>query len=190
MTDHDTQLSERELEVLALVARGLSNQEIARELVISINTVKVHVRSIFEKMGVQSRTEATLEAIRLKLVSVPGAEAASLPAPAGAEGTAGEAGAAEEDWPPPALPRPEVTGWQRLVAVVALAVALLLVVLPEWRDRRQSVEAGNPISDHPGAGGLSASAPVTRWTEHAEMPTARTRLALGRPRGPAVRNRR
>ena len=174
MTDNDDQLSERELEVLALVARGLSNQEIARELVISINTVKVHLRSIFEKMGVQSRTEATLEAIRLKLVSVPGAETA-VPAPVGVEETPA---AAEEDWPPPRLLQPEVRSWQRLVALGALLVAVLLVVLPTWRDRRQSVEATNPISDHPGAGGLSASAPVTRWTEHAEMPTARTRLAL------------
>lgn len=168
-------LSERELEVLALVARGLSNQEIARQLVISINTVKVHVRSIFEKMGVQSRTEATLAAIRLGLVTVPGADA--LPVPASTEAAMpGEA--APDDDAPLALPPVRVAGWQRVFAVAALVTALLLVVLPALRDERRVADSGNPISDHPGLGASSASAPVTRWTEHADMPTARTRLAL------------
>jgi DNA-binding CsgD family transcriptional regulator len=166
-------LSERELEVLALVASGLSNQEIARRLVISINTVKVHVRSIFEKMGVQSRTEATLAAIRLGLVAVPGAEALPLPAAA----AAAPAQVAGDD-APGVLPLPPVAGWQRLFAVAALLAALLLVVLPSWQAERRQIDTGNPVSDHAGVGAPSALAPVTRWTEHAEMPTARTRLAL------------
>jgi DNA-binding NarL/FixJ family response regulator len=63
-------LSKREQEVLNLLVTGASNKEIAQQLVISVNTVKVHVRNIFEKMGVQSRTEATRLAIQEKLVSL------------------------------------------------------------------------------------------------------------------------
>jgi ATP/maltotriose-dependent transcriptional regulator MalT len=51
-------LSPRELEVLGLIARGYRNQEIASALVLSLSTVKVHVRHIFEKLGVRSRSEA------------------------------------------------------------------------------------------------------------------------------------
>jgi len=51
-------LSPRELEVLGLMARGYRNQEIATALVLSLSTVKVHVRHIFEKLGVRTRSEA------------------------------------------------------------------------------------------------------------------------------------
>src|SRR5512135_1572523 len=61
-------LSEREREILRLVATGTSNKEIAQSLFISSNTVKVHLRNIFAKIGAASRTEAAMYAVRLKLV--------------------------------------------------------------------------------------------------------------------------
>lgn len=66
-----TPLSERELEILRLVAQGKSNKEIAAELFISVNTVKVHLAKIFQRIGVASRTEATLYAIKHEHVENP-----------------------------------------------------------------------------------------------------------------------
>ncbi|TDC41072.1 response regulator transcription factor [Actinomadura sp. KC345] len=63
-------LTEREMEVLRLVARGLGNREIARELFISENTVKNHVRNILEKLQLHSRMEAVVYAVREKLLEI------------------------------------------------------------------------------------------------------------------------
>ncbi len=61
-------LTERETEVLRLLARGRANKEIARDLSIGEKTVKTHVSNILGKLGVQSRTQAALHAVRAGLV--------------------------------------------------------------------------------------------------------------------------
>ncbi|WP_018086671.1 response regulator [Desulfurispora thermophila] len=61
-------LTEREMEVLQLVARGKSNKEIAQTLYISEKTVKNHLTNIFQKIGVSDRTQAALFAIKEKIV--------------------------------------------------------------------------------------------------------------------------
>ena len=61
-------LTEREMQVLKLVARGMNNRDIAKELFISENTVKNHVRNILEKQQIHSRMEAVMVAVREKLI--------------------------------------------------------------------------------------------------------------------------
>ncbi len=63
-------LTERETEVLRLLARGKANKQIATSLFVSEKTVKAHVSSILMKLGVQSRTQAALHAVRTGLVSI------------------------------------------------------------------------------------------------------------------------
>lgn len=54
-------LTKRETQVMALVKKGLSNKEIAETLFISLNTLKVHIRNLYGKMGVDNRTQALLK---------------------------------------------------------------------------------------------------------------------------------
>jgi DNA-binding CsgD family transcriptional regulator len=176
MDDEQAPLSEREREVLALVATGLSNQEIARELVISINTVKVHLRNIFEKLGVQSRTEATLMAIQMGLVAVPGT--------AGVPEQQSLARREPPREPVTLLPVTKpVTMWQRLFALGAMLLVIVLVVLPAVGASRREAAVTNPISDRPGEGASVPSLSASRWIEHADLPLARTRLGLAAHEG-------
>jgi LuxR family maltose regulon positive regulatory protein len=61
-------LSERELEVLRLIAAGLTNQEIAERLVIALSTAKRHSINIYGKLGVSNRTQAVAKARELNLL--------------------------------------------------------------------------------------------------------------------------
>ncbi|MEO8172034.1 MAG: response regulator transcription factor [Sediminibacterium sp.] len=62
-------MSKREMEVLQLMAEGLSNQEIAGKLYVSLNTIKTHSSSIFEKMDVQRRTQAVDKAKKVGIIA-------------------------------------------------------------------------------------------------------------------------
>jgi LuxR family maltose regulon positive regulatory protein len=61
-------LTERELEVLRLIAAGLSNREIAQELVVAVSTVKTHINHIYGKLDAKSRTQAVAQARALDLL--------------------------------------------------------------------------------------------------------------------------
>ena len=64
------QITDRELEVLRLAAKGMSNRDIARELDISMRTVQTHLSNVFSKMGVGSRTEAVMLGLRKGLITL------------------------------------------------------------------------------------------------------------------------
>jgi DNA-binding NarL/FixJ family response regulator len=69
-TSSPPRLTDRELQVLRLIATGMSNREIAGELTISENTVKNHVRNILEKLHLHSRVEAVMYALRENIIDL------------------------------------------------------------------------------------------------------------------------
>lgn len=68
VTGDDPGLSKRELEVLGLMAGGLSNQEIAERMYVSLSTVKTHAKNVFSKLGVVRRTQAIDKAKRMGII--------------------------------------------------------------------------------------------------------------------------
>ena len=69
-TPSGDELSERELEVLRLMAKGSANKEISAQLSISQSTVKTHISSIFQKLGVNDRTGAVTEALKKGIITL------------------------------------------------------------------------------------------------------------------------
>jgi DNA-binding CsgD family transcriptional regulator len=164
MSGAENPLSKREQEILTLVARGLSNQEIARELVISQNTVKVHLRNIFAKLEATSRTDALVKAAQAGWIDVDGLEEP-------AEG---------EERPAEPIPlAPPLASWQRVYFFVAAVLVAAALLVPGVVAR---VATRPPTTDLSDAGlprlGAPARADVTRWTSLAPLPQPRSRLGL------------
>lgn len=175
-------LSERELELLHLVSQGMSNQEIARQLYISPNTVKVHLRNVYAKLSVRSRTEAMRVALEkgwIKLevsaerqadglaqpteLTRPGSEAV-LPAEAVAERRpVGERTLFVE---PLAL-------WKRIY----MLVATILVVLGGWLTWPRPIESPQDLVIPTPTRAASFPSP-SGWRSLADLPTPRSKLAV------------
>lgn len=125
-------LSDREMEVARLLVTGATNGEIARVLVISPHTVKVHLRNVFDKLQVSSRTEASMLLVKRGWVVVPGVGVAGAESPAiQEEAPVVEAPMIAEPEPLPNLeaqPRP----WQLGIVLAALAIAFVTLLAPPW----------------------------------------------------------
>jgi DNA-binding CsgD family transcriptional regulator/N-acetylneuraminic acid mutarotase len=166
------ELSERELEILKLVVTGATNQQIAQQLIISVNTVKAHLRNIFGKLGVESRTEATLYAIQHNLVNV--GQSTALAQPTGAEDVPAVPA-------PPAPAAPRSIEWpfssvQAAVLGLSLLLALALAIWPSVT--ANPLPGSNPLIDQPvGAGAQVDVTPSQRWESKTQMPTPRGRFA-------------
>jgi DNA-binding CsgD family transcriptional regulator len=169
MAAGDNPLSEREMEVARLLATGLSNAEIARQLVISPHTVKVHLRNIFEKLQVNSRTEASMLLVQQGWLVVPGVELL----PPG------------ESAPPPPDPEPlahlpaTVQPWQRLYLSIALLLALVGLIGPNLRAAAPT--SPQLLSD---SSRTAVGKPVPqlypRWSVRTPLAVPRVRLAAVR----------
>jgi DNA-binding CsgD family transcriptional regulator/N-acetylneuraminic acid mutarotase len=148
------ELTEREQEILRLVAKGTSNKEIAQQLFISSNTVKVHLRNIFSKIGVASRTEAAVYAIHSGL-----ARNADLP----------EAESALQD-----LSSPPKKAISRIAKRIILAISVLLMTILVGSATLTMERYSNPTAAAP----VSPQDAPQRWKTLADLPTARTGLAV------------
>lgn len=166
----DNPLSEREMEVSRLLVTGATNSEIARALVISPQTVKVHLRNVFEKLQVSSRTEASMVLLQRGWLTMPGVQVA-----AGAPAAALDASPAG---PQPLADLPEVPQlWQLGVLAGALLVCVMALLLPGLLGRAKSPvgllsDSGQTVIGKP------AVEILPRWETHAALPSARSRLAV------------
>jgi DNA-binding CsgD family transcriptional regulator/N-acetylneuraminic acid mutarotase len=170
MRENDSVLTERELEIVRAVATGATNQQIAHELVISVNTVKVHLKNIFAKLDIQSRTEVALYAVSQGWIElerpIPGAE---------------EAVEAVSEGERPR--RQSISLGKRVYLLAAAVLAALLVFFPEVR-RQPASTASSEFADVGTSTELGGPAlEFERWNAMAAMPTARSRLAAAYSEG-------
>ena len=170
-------LSDREMEVARLLVTGATNGEIARALVISPHTVKVHLRNVFDKLQVSSRTEASMLVVKRGWVVMEGVEVTS------ADATHTDVRIIEDE--APAIPQPEPLPnldaaprpWQLGIVVFALAMALVGLLLPAWIATPMSTlgllsDSGQTVLGKPVLNNLPY-----RWEVQAPLSQPRSRLA-------------
>jgi DNA-binding CsgD family transcriptional regulator/N-acetylneuraminic acid mutarotase len=162
MSHNPEELSERELEILRLVATGASNKVIASQLYISANTVKVHLRNIFTKIGASSRTEAAMYAVNQGLV------------PGAAEGAEDQTGssiaepALVEDMPPKSGRGARGFSWSVIILVIVLLLSVAAIAAFTL-SRQSTVLQTRTVAD--------PTLVASPWQLEEPMPSARFGLA-------------
>jgi DNA-binding CsgD family transcriptional regulator len=197
MAEPKEPLTERELEVVRLVATGIGNKEIAAQLHVSPNTVRVHLRNIFTKLEAQSRTEVTMMAVRNGWV-----DAGVAPAPIEEEALATEtqfvetAAATIVPEPQPAFPNtpimapvpvapnpqplPPLSLARKMAMVLAMfAFAALTIGLLQPASTDAALQPADVLLAEglPNPTAADSPATPTRWYPRASVRTARSRMA-------------
>jgi len=170
-------LSEREIEIVELVAAGLTNREIAIRTYLSPNTVKVHLRNIFTKTGVASRTELTVLAMQEGWIDVPGM---SVTPEDGAQTAMAQGILVAEQPAQPIVPPWPRARWVALAA--GLLVALVALALPRQPAGQAAAPTASGLLDQTTALHV-ADAPVgenggARWDELTPLPVRRARMGV------------
>lgn len=162
----NNELSDRECEILYLVATGASNKEIANKLYISTNTVKVHLRNIFSKIGAASRTEAAMYAVSIGLIE-PNVEQESMFQPVGSA-TLNSNGESQIESPSGLQDKKRRNGWLFVAGSLLLIIVVNLVVI---------FLRSNPSPNQPTTAS-SVENEITRWEKKAPLQTARHSLMV------------
>ncbi len=176
MAEKGEALSDRELEILQCVIDGASNKEIAATLVISENTVKVHLRNIYTKLGVSSRTEATTAALQQGLVTLAGITAENN-GPELALAPGGQQETAVSPHRQPTLIEPESTArpafFPRRIALVILVFVLLSAAIFLAYQALGGANTATPTPEP------FTETPITDdWLQSRPLPAVRTSMAL------------
>lgn len=187
----ENELSEREIEILRLVATGVGNKEIALKLAISPNTVKVHLRNVFAKIGASSRTEAAFIAVRMGLLEQSAADPEPEPEPESKPEEAPPSGLAVSEVPSSAPLtvetieiRPPLPARRAIPAWFWIAGASVLLILLVWSGL--ALTHTGPFALPTQAATLTASPTVlpimpqptaSRWSEISALPAGRSSMA-------------
>ncbi len=163
------ELSDRELEILRLVATGASNKEIAQKLHISSNTVKVHLRNIFSKIDAASRTEAAMYAVRIGLAETASpllnTEEGVLQASENQAGLSGKPGELTAGSWFQRQVRKQPWVWISSASLVIIIVILGIIFLPDKVNPQATQNLPTPTQR-------------VQWFELPGLPTPRTGLAV------------
>jgi DNA-binding CsgD family transcriptional regulator len=165
MPEYGEPLTDRETEILQLVATGVTNREVAYQLDISVNTVKVHLRNVFTKLGAESRTEATMIAVQEGWVQVDGVDQSEV-----------------ESAPSPQIPQPAPAApplpWAKRILLIAVLLLVVSGIALTWPSAasQEGNDADSPFEQRQVV--ILPQAKEISWHENAQMPTRRAHLGL------------
>jgi DNA-binding CsgD family transcriptional regulator/N-acetylneuraminic acid mutarotase len=167
-------LSERELEIITLVAEGLTNREVAVRLFLSPNTVKVHLRNIFTKTGVSSRTELSMLAVQEGWVEFENQDEDSEQHAQLMSDTTDSGSADDMDTPIPPW------SWQRWTVLgFSTLVIVAIMILPALRSQQAaSLGPGQIFGPAQDTLGMQQANGQGRWVEHAALPVRRAGMGV------------